>query len=351
MKAKRWVPILAALACSSLTSQYRSAAEKDTIEAYRSFLRRHPGTEYEEVARRRLDDLLFIEAREEASVEALESYIENSVISYHRREADSLLSRAMLLERSETLRDSLTLRPAADVALELGQALADLGSGSEAASRFNQADSLGADEFDVHLGLARSYSAMGEDTRATAEFQEALRIRPGSSQAYVYLARHYRQKGQHEKALGAYLEAVQKVPQDQGLRFELGLTYLDLPNAAEAVREFKAIAEFDPERYEALYWLGVAYAQMGDSDLAVLWLRRYLVEVRELGDQAAVEHTEAKIRQITPAGATTHARVVPGQTYKNQEKKQEQRNTQKGWTTAPWGGTQRRRRGADPWDY
>jgi hypothetical protein len=42
---------------------------------------------------------------------------------------------------------------------------------------------------------------------------------------------------------------------------------------------------------------------------------------------------------------------VPGQTYKNQEKKQEQRNTQKGWTTAPWGGTQRRRRGADPWDY
>ncbi len=343
--------VLVVVGCSSVTSQYDKAVELDTAEAYRSFLRRHPGSQYEEVARHRLDDLLFIEAREEGSVGALSSYLENSVISYHRREADSLLARALLLDRSESLRSSLETQAAGGVALELGEVLAELGRGDEAAIRFRQADSLGADAFDVHLGLARSFSAMGEDTRAMAEFQEALRIQPGRARAYVFLARHHRGKGQHEKALSAYLEAVQRSPDNQDLRFELAGMYLDIANPGEAVREFKRLVESDPERTEALYWLGIAYAEMGDSDLAVLWLRRYLVEVRELGDQAAVEHTEARIRQITPAGATTHARVVPGQTYKNQEQKREQRDTQRGRTTVPWGGARGRRRGADPWDY
>jgi tetratricopeptide (TPR) repeat protein len=341
--------IVAVVGCSSVTSQYRSAAEKDTAEAYRSFLRRHPGSEYEEVARHRLDDLLFLEAREEGSVDALSSYLESSVISYHRQEADSLLARALLLERSEVLRDSLEMHPAADVALELGDILAELGNGTEAAARFLQADSLGADEFGVHLGLARSLSLQGEDTRAIAEFQKALETRPGSSPAYIFLARHHRSRDQQEKALSAYLEAVQKSPENRDLRFELAGMYLEIENPAEAVREFKGIVESDPDRTEALYWLGIAYAAMGDSDLAVLWLRRYLVDARELGDQAAVERTEAKIREITPAGAATHGKVVPGQTYKNQEKKQEQRDTQRGWTT-PWGGRQRRRGTGDPWD-
>ncbi len=347
----RWeAVVLMALACGSVTSRYDRASQKDTVEAYRDFLRRHPGSEYEEVARRRLDDLMFAEAREDGTVDALAAYVENSVISYHRREADSLLQRALILENSVALRDSLEETQSAALAVELGNALAELGEGVEAAERFEEAGSLGADSFDVSVGLARSYSLMGEDTRAIAEFQRAMRLRSSSPWPYVYLARHYRRRAQHTKALGAYLEAVQRSPEDADLRFELGLAYLDVPNPAEAVRVFKRLAESESEDIDALYWVGIAYADMGDSDLAVLWLRRYLAQVRELGDQAAVEHTEAKIRQVRPAAATSQAKVIPGQTYKNQEKKQEQRSSgRQGWTRTPWGGTQRRGRG-DPWD-
>jgi tetratricopeptide (TPR) repeat protein len=341
--------LVAAAACSSVTSQYQKAAETDTAEAYRAFLRRNPGSEYEEAAYQRLDELMFTEASEDGSAEALRSYLERSVLSYHWSEADSLLERALLSQKAAALRDSIATEESGELVLELGETLLDLGDGSGAAVHLRQADSLGADAFRVHLGLARSHSLTDDDTRALAEFQEALTLRPGSSAAYRYLARHHRHRGQHAKALAAYLEAVERAPTDYDLRFELGLTYLDVPNAAEAVREFKGVVDLDPERLEALYWLGLAYAQMGDSDLAIVWLRRYLVQVRELGDQAAVERTEAKMRQIRPAGST-QAKVIPGQTYKNQEKKQESRgSTGRGWAN-PFGGRGRRAGRGDPWD-
>ncbi len=349
-----WVGLLLlAVGCSSTTSQYHRAKEEDTVEAYSAFLQRHPGSEFEAVASRRLDDLLFEDAKEQGTPSALASYLDISVLSYHRHEADSLLERALLAERSKALEESLTSGGRSELLLELGEVFLALAAGHEAALCFARAESLGASPFECRLGLGRSHSLLGEDTRAMGEFQKALSMNPNSVKAYLHLGRHHWRRDQHERALGAYLEALERSPKDMNLRFELGVLYLDVPNPAEAVRELKAVTGPDSEHAEALYWLGIAYAEMGDNDLAVLWLRRYLQEMREQGDQAEVERTEAKIHQIKPSVSTAQAKVIPGRTYKSQkkEKQQKQKRSDRGeWARFPWGVGHHRGRGT-PWSY
>jgi tetratricopeptide (TPR) repeat protein len=342
--------LLLAVGCSSVTSQYRRAKEEDSVEAYSTFLQRHPGSEFEAVASRRLDDLLFKEAKGQGTSSALACYLDVSVLSYHRHEADSLLERALLVERSKALEESLTSRGRSELLLELGETLLALAEGHEAALCFARAESLGVSPFECRLGLGRSYSLLGEDTRAMGEFQKALSMNPNSVKAYLHLGRHHWRRDQHERALGAYLEALERSPKDMNLRFELGVLYLHAPNPAEAVRELKAVTGSDSEHADALYWLGIAYAEMGDSDLAVLWLRRYLQEMRKEGDQAEVERTEAKIHQIKPLAGTAQAKVIPGQTYKNQEKNKQKRSDRGDWARFPRGvGRHRGRR--TPWSY
>lgn len=83
-------------------------------------------------------------------------------------------------------------------------------------------------------------------------------------------------KGNYAQARREYELAVKVSPKNTTYRYRLGVTYQDLFESENAIKEFKKVLELDSNFYQAYKNLGVLYAQLGENAQAKTYLNRYL---------------------------------------------------------------------------
>ncbi len=144
-------------------------------------------------------------------------------------------------------------------------------------------------------------------TEARAEFEKALEVRPGDPKALGLLGLTLFRLSDFQGALPVYRELVATTPSDPSLRMNLGLVYLKLGLADDAIEELTRSRDLDPSQTRAVSYLGLAYArtgeyarayqaflQAGQSDLA-----------REMEQYLSPEEREAIVAQVTGRRAGT----------------------------------------------
>ncbi|MFB3828815.1 MAG: tetratricopeptide repeat protein [Bryobacteraceae bacterium] len=102
-------------------------------------------------------------------------------------------------------------------------------------------------------GLAKNYK------RAVEQFEKALELDPQYSQAAMYLGLAANALFDQEKAEKAYRRAIEIDPDYSEARANFGGMLLDIGNVDEAIRQFNAVLQRQPEHVLALTLIAQAY--------------------------------------------------------------------------------------------
>lgn len=145
-----------------------------------------------------------------------------------------------------------------------------------------------------YLGLA--YSDSGNYRQSADNYLLALRARPVEERdvIYVFLAQSYRELDDLEEA-AYYLRLAINTSQDSFLtlqaQFALAEVLNELGNTDQAVLQYEAILEENPQSAEALIRLGDIYEETGNPERARFYWRRVVTEV-DPENREAIERLE-----------------------------------------------------------
>lgn len=144
-----------------------------------------------------------------------------------------------------------------------GIALLDQQRFDDAAWAFEQVIRLRPIYKDGYINLGLTYIQAEKFTEARAQLGKALKLRMGDARGLYYLA----QVERHDKRSGAEIADLEKVvaqyPQCRDARRDLGIAYEDQNRTREALEQFKALQDIDPDDLEAHHHLAGIYRRMG----------------------------------------------------------------------------------------
>jgi tetratricopeptide (TPR) repeat protein len=115
---------------------------------------------------------------------------------------------------------------------------------------------------------------------AVAAFREALALSPRATGAYTALGDVEFRQGHTDEAVAAYrqLMAIYPFTYIAELHRQVGLFELRGNRLEAAVRDLRQAVTLDPEDWVAFYWLGHAYARVGDyASARASWSRVLLL--------------------------------------------------------------------------
>lgn len=115
----------------------------------------------------------------------------------------------------------------------------------------------------VVAGLA--YAQMGQYPKASERFAEAVRLEPGEMENRNLLALSQRLAGDPQRALKTLNEALRVSQQSPDTYYLIGECLMDLKQPERAAAAYERSLSLEPGSPEALYGLGLAYAQTGRS--------------------------------------------------------------------------------------
>ncbi len=142
----------------------------------------------------------------------------------------------------------------------------------------------GYDQSETYEYLGLAYSDFGDYGQSADNYLLALRSRPVEERdvIYVFLAESYRELGELDEA-AYYLRLAVNTSQDNFLtlqaQFALAEVLTELGNTDQAVLQYEAILEENPQSAEALIRLGDIYAETGNPERARFYWRRVVTEV------------------------------------------------------------------------
>lgn len=156
--------------------------------------------------------------------------------------------------------DTLNKNPDAGIAYNnLGIILAAEGEDDKAIKAFEEAAQKNPHFAIVHSNLGVAYMRKGRYDEAVAELIKAVGVNPPPALAYFNLGVAYGCKGRYEEAISSYLTAFTIDP-------NFTMPYKDFANA---IAEFRKVADIDPNLAEVYNGLGNAYAKRGRYDEAI----------------------------------------------------------------------------------
>jgi len=102
---------------------------------------------------------------------------------------------------------------------------------------------------DDNLILLRGdiHRAAQEFSQALADYAHVLEVRPDSVTARMRLAEVHQTKGNYQAALQDLNEALKLEPRSLRLLYRRGLVLVDLHRSAEAIVDFKSVAQLSPD--------------------------------------------------------------------------------------------------------
>jgi tetratricopeptide (TPR) repeat protein len=106
---------------------------------------------------------------------------------------------------------------------------------------------------------------------ARMAYQQAINLDPGYVPAYKALAHLYSSTGDHGRAVATYEQALKTKPKDPSLHFDYGMTLARHKEWPQAIEQFKAAHELDPDNRTLANTLAYALAMSRrfDESLAV----------------------------------------------------------------------------------
>jgi predicted CXXCH cytochrome family protein len=164
----------------------------------------------------------------------------------------------------------------ADVRLG-NQPASDRAAFERAASEFIAAQQLNADRPEARSTLGHFYAQRGLTGEAEDEYKAALRLSAQYVPAAINLADLYRQLGRDRDGETVLRTAIASSRPDAGLHHALGLTLIREKRSNDALDEFRAASELEPDRSRYAYVYAVALHSVGHVDDAIKVLRDNLV--------------------------------------------------------------------------
>jgi Flp pilus assembly protein TadD len=150
----------------------------------------------------------------------------------------------------------------------LGEIWLKLGDPARAVTSLEKAVELAPDAPLILVSLGDTYAKSGRSQDAIRTLSKALELRPDMPRVRAQLANVLLSSGEAAKAFDQYRKAVEQAPGDIGFRIALALALLSRQRQEEADKELQEILKREPGNGVALYYLGVADADRGESALA-----------------------------------------------------------------------------------
>jgi tetratricopeptide (TPR) repeat protein len=114
-----------------------------------------------------------------------------------------------------------------------------------------------------------------DSERALKLLWQATEIDPSLTEAYIYLALYYNSRSNFSKVIDVYQKLVKYQPKELSAYLNIGEAYMSFtpPRMDDALPYYRKAMELDPSSSFAALRLGEIYAQQGNRDAAVKFLR------------------------------------------------------------------------------
>ena len=134
---------------------------------------------------------------------------------------------------------------------------------SEALEAFQHVTQLRPDYKDGFINIGLTYIEWEKYSEARTPLEKALTLKPDDARALYYMALVERRARNSEAEVADLQKVVAQYPNSRDARRELGISYYQLHRADEAVQQFKALQQIDPDDLAAHYNLAVLYRRLG----------------------------------------------------------------------------------------
>lgn len=153
----------------------------------------------------------------------------------------------------------------------LGNVYSDQGKYNEAIEAYKQALRVKSNNADIYLALGDAYDRNGQRDEALRAYQKSIQADPRRADLYTVLGGYFSQSDNFVEAARAYEQAVRLDPKDTSARFHLAYSYLQTQRYREAIEQYKIIipTQAGMGLYDVRYYLGLAYARLGDKNSAM----------------------------------------------------------------------------------
>ncbi|WP_263350472.1 tetratricopeptide repeat protein [Acidicapsa acidisoli] len=133
----------------------------------------------------------------------------------------------------------------------------------EAMKAFEQVIHLHPDYKDGYINKAIVYIEWEKYDEARAPLETALKLHPDDARALYYLALVERRQRHSEAEVADLEKVVAQYPYSRDARRELGISYYQQHRSDDAMQQFKALQQIDPDDLAAHYNLAVLYRRVG----------------------------------------------------------------------------------------
>jgi superkiller protein 3 len=168
-----------------------------------------------------------------------------------------------------------------DAQVAVGQALARSGDLDGAIAAYRKALATDPRNATAHFEIGNALAARGDVQAAMGSYEEALTLDPGlqpeiGPKLAWARAGMQRMQGQFDAAIASYREVLAARPDLVDVRFDLGVTLAARGDLEGAAREFGTAVQQRPETARFHNALGMALAQLGRREEAIVAYKRGL---------------------------------------------------------------------------
>lgn len=133
---------------------------------------------------------------------------------------------------------------------------------------FNQVVKLRPDYTDGYINIGLTYIEWEKYTSARASLEKALSLSANNARALYYMAIVERRSAHPDAEIADLQMVVDQYPESRDSRRELGISYYQQHQYDEAIKQFEALQQIDPDDIAAHYNLAILYRRMGEKDKA-----------------------------------------------------------------------------------
>jgi Tetratricopeptide repeat len=198
-----------------------------------------------------------------------------------------------------------------------GIAALDQGHFEDAFNAFSEVLHLRSLYADAYTNLALTRIEAGKPAEARPFLEKALDIHPKDARALYYLSVVEENEHHLVEAIADLKQVTSQFPGCRAARRALGVAYLQAGRLDEAVGEFRAVQEIDPEDLDAHRYLAQLYGRLGKRSEAIEEQNRY---ESERPDPAAPSYSQEFLRkhpeiltELVPGHIHRMAAIEPAQ--------------------------------------
>jgi tetratricopeptide (TPR) repeat protein len=182
---------------------------------------------------------------------------------------------------------------------QLGKAQLEANKLDAARVSLEKAISLNKRLFKAHFFLGKIHEAQGRPKEAATEWSESARLNPGFGKAFISLGKLYYTWDMYPQAAQVLEQGAHTArdPEDRGaINYQLGMTYDAQQQYDKAIAAYQESLKDDPASIDTKLQLGFSYADKGDKANAKKYLEEYTKSVGTSNEANAFKLVAANSR-------------------------------------------------------